>query len=281
MFSIAASRSLNLATFSRAVSLVAMPAMAALLIVAGIQSIKREEVLDVWDIGWGPRLVMLVTFVLTLTLPVQYAVLAGVVAAPQVAVGSYTVRSIALIEAVFVVDDDASVRKSLARLLRAYGYAVETCASAMEFLARAPEDRPACLVLDVRGDRGVDVVVGGRGEGHGGQGGRNGKLVAAQRVVFEGDADIAGVCLGHLVEHFGQPGAIGAFEITENGDGHGRIGRSLDGGLAQVDRDDRIDADQLNALLVFVGDQQDIFPGSGLNAVVAWIDRHGPFQFPS
>jgi SulP family sulfate permease len=53
--------------------------MAALLIVAGIQSIKREEVLDVWDVGWGPRLVMLVTFALTLSLPVQYAVLAGVV----------------------------------------------------------------------------------------------------------------------------------------------------------------------------------------------------------
>jgi SulP family sulfate permease len=65
--------------FSRAVGLVAMPAMAALLIVAGIQSIKGEEVLDVWDVGWGPRLVMLVTFALTLTLPVQYAVLAGVV----------------------------------------------------------------------------------------------------------------------------------------------------------------------------------------------------------
>jgi SulP family sulfate permease len=65
--------------FSRAVSLVAMPAMAALLIVAGVQSIKREEVLDVWDVGWGPRLVMLATFALTLTVPVQYAVLAGVV----------------------------------------------------------------------------------------------------------------------------------------------------------------------------------------------------------
>ena len=34
------------------------------------------------------------------------AVLAGVVAAPQVAVGSYTVRSIALIEAGFVVEEE-------------------------------------------------------------------------------------------------------------------------------------------------------------------------------
>jgi SulP family sulfate permease len=65
--------------FSRAVSVVAMPAMAALLIMAGIQSIKVEEVRDVWDVGWGPRIVMAVTFASTLMIPVQYAVFAGVV----------------------------------------------------------------------------------------------------------------------------------------------------------------------------------------------------------
>jgi SulP family sulfate permease len=65
--------------FSRAVSAVAMPAMAALLIMAGIQSIKVEEVRDVWDVGWGPRIVMVVTFATTLMLPVQYAVFAGVI----------------------------------------------------------------------------------------------------------------------------------------------------------------------------------------------------------
>jgi SulP family sulfate permease len=64
--------------FSRAVSSAAMPAMAALLIVAGVQSINREELLDVWDVGWGPRATMLVTFVFTLVLPVQWAVFVGV-----------------------------------------------------------------------------------------------------------------------------------------------------------------------------------------------------------
>jgi SulP family sulfate permease len=64
--------------FSPVISLVAMPAMSALLIMAGIQSIKREEFLDVWDIGWGPRIVMFVTFVMTLMVPVQYAVFGGV-----------------------------------------------------------------------------------------------------------------------------------------------------------------------------------------------------------
>jgi FixJ family two-component response regulator len=51
---------------------------------------------------------------------------------------------------VVVVDDDRSVRTSLARLLRTAGYEVEALASAREFLARPPEDTTACLVLDVR-----------------------------------------------------------------------------------------------------------------------------------
>src|SRR6059036_3670337 len=51
--------------------------------------------------------------------------------------------------AVFVVDDDASVREALGSLLRSTGFAVETFASAQEFLARPPADLPGCLVLDV------------------------------------------------------------------------------------------------------------------------------------
>jgi SulP family sulfate permease len=65
--------------FSKSVSLVAMSAMAALLILAGIQSIKSHEVLDIWNVGLRPRFVMLVTFICTLAMPVQYAVLVGVV----------------------------------------------------------------------------------------------------------------------------------------------------------------------------------------------------------
>ena len=65
--------------FSQAVSLVAMPAMAGLLIVAGFQSIKRDRIADVWSTGWAPRIVMLVTLVLTLLIPLQQAVFVGVV----------------------------------------------------------------------------------------------------------------------------------------------------------------------------------------------------------
>jgi FixJ family two-component response regulator len=51
---------------------------------------------------------------------------------------------------IFVVDDDMAVRKSLDMLLRSVGYAVETFASAREFLDAYDSDRPGCLVLDVR-----------------------------------------------------------------------------------------------------------------------------------
>ena len=51
--------------------------------------------------------------------------------------------------AVFVVDDDMSVREALGALLRSVGFAVETFASAQAFLARPQSDLPGCLVLDV------------------------------------------------------------------------------------------------------------------------------------
>jgi len=50
---------------------------------------------------------------------------------------------------VFVVDDDASVRRSTERLVRSLGFGVQTFASAKEFLDQARVPGPACLVLDV------------------------------------------------------------------------------------------------------------------------------------
>ncbi len=50
---------------------------------------------------------------------------------------------------VFVIDDEASVRKALARLLNSAGFQVETFASADEFLRRPRYKGPGCLLLDV------------------------------------------------------------------------------------------------------------------------------------
>jgi FixJ family two-component response regulator len=51
---------------------------------------------------------------------------------------------------VFVVDDDASVRTAVKRLLQSIGLQVKTFDSAQAFLAHSDHDKPACLVLDVR-----------------------------------------------------------------------------------------------------------------------------------
>ena len=60
---------------------------------------------------------------------------------------------------VYVVDDDPFVRKSLDRLLRSVGLAVETYASAEAFLEKRTHTGPACLVLDVQmpGINGLDL----------------------------------------------------------------------------------------------------------------------------
>lgn len=59
-----------------------------------------------------------------------------------------------------VVDDDASLRRSLKNLLLSVGFRVETFASAEEFLRSADRGRIGCLVLDLRmtGMGGLDLV---------------------------------------------------------------------------------------------------------------------------
>jgi FixJ family two-component response regulator len=51
---------------------------------------------------------------------------------------------------VFVVDDDAAMRKALQSLFRSVGLRAEAFASASEFLQSKLADVPCCLVLDVR-----------------------------------------------------------------------------------------------------------------------------------
>jgi len=61
---------------------------------------------------------------------------------------------------VFLVDDDASVRKALTRLIRSAGYEVQSFASARDFLdSGLRSEGSACLVLDVRmpGLSGMDL----------------------------------------------------------------------------------------------------------------------------
>ena len=60
---------------------------------------------------------------------------------------------------VFLIDDDASVRKGVSRLLRSAGYKSEAFESASDFLKREQHTGPACMIVDVRMPRinGMDL----------------------------------------------------------------------------------------------------------------------------
>ena len=51
---------------------------------------------------------------------------------------------------IHVVDDDASIRRAVARLLRASGYQVAVYESALELLDKPPGTEMGCILLDVR-----------------------------------------------------------------------------------------------------------------------------------
>jgi len=64
--------------FGSAVGHLAMPALAGLLILIGARTIKPADLQSVWRTGMVQKVVLVVTFGLTMVIPLQYAVLVGV-----------------------------------------------------------------------------------------------------------------------------------------------------------------------------------------------------------
>jgi SulP family sulfate permease len=64
--------------FGGAISALAMPALAGLLIVVGFGTLKIDDITLVWKTGRIQQSVMLITFLFTLLIPLQFAVLIGV-----------------------------------------------------------------------------------------------------------------------------------------------------------------------------------------------------------
>ncbi|MBS0532321.1 MAG: response regulator transcription factor [Proteobacteria bacterium] len=62
--------------------------------------------------------------------------------------------------AVFVVDDDLSVREALKLILRIEGYAAQTFGDGTSFLEAVRRTSPACVILDLHlpGDCGLDIL---------------------------------------------------------------------------------------------------------------------------
>ncbi len=66
--------------FSNQIEILPMTALAAILIVAGVQSINPQRIRTVWQTSISARGVMLFTLIVTLIVPIQVAVLLGILA---------------------------------------------------------------------------------------------------------------------------------------------------------------------------------------------------------
>jgi SulP family sulfate permease len=148
--------------FAGLIELVAMPCVAALLIVAGWQAINFEEMGDVRDAGWMPRLIMIVTFAVTLFLPIQQAVFLGVI----LSVLLFVYRAALLIRILELVPlGDGRLREQPPReelashsvtLLRFYGTTFFGAAYTLEKMLPSPQKaKRAVVVLRLRGHEGV------------------------------------------------------------------------------------------------------------------------------
>jgi SulP family sulfate permease len=140
------------------IELVAMPAVGALLVVAGYSAIKFPEIEDVRDTGAGPRWTMVITFVVTLFLPIQYAVLLGVVLSILI----YLYRSstdIRLVELVLETEGSilerqppGSLRENDVTILRTYGSLHFSGAAMLEEILPSPQESyRAVVILQLRG----------------------------------------------------------------------------------------------------------------------------------
>ena len=64
--------------FASVVARIAMPALAGLLILIGYRTVKPSDMHAVWRTGPVQKVVLVTTFVLTMVIPLRFAVLVGV-----------------------------------------------------------------------------------------------------------------------------------------------------------------------------------------------------------
>ncbi len=145
--------------FADVVAFVAMPALAALLMIVGATAIKPARVWSVVKTGQLQTVVLAVTFVLTLVMPVQYAVLLGVALAIvlHVVEQSNRVRVTRLL-----IEDDGRMREVEApHTVPAHEVVVLQPYGSL-FFASAPTLRDRLPVADA-GSRGSVVILRLRG----------------------------------------------------------------------------------------------------------------------
>ena len=144
---------LIVALFASLVSLVPMSALAALLIVAGFQGLRVPQALTVWNTSRVSGVVMILTFLATLVMPLQYAVLVGVAFSILLYVARQSNR-VVLIQIVPVpggLPEEHPAPESLpsnkVTMLQIYGSLFFAAAKSLEELLPAVDDTTHAVVL--------------------------------------------------------------------------------------------------------------------------------------
>jgi SulP family sulfate permease len=152
--------------FAPLVELIAMPALAGLVIVAGVQMVNVNAIQTVWQTNTVARAIMLVTFGSTLIMPLQYAVLLGVAISILLFVfqQSNTIRVVEWVvgEGGWPVEQPVprQLESDRVTVLYIYGNLFYAAASALENSLPAVEGaRRAVVILLLRGYEDVGSTV--------------------------------------------------------------------------------------------------------------------------
>ncbi len=145
--------------FSELVGYIAMPALAGLLVVVGFRTLKPEQVRMVWRTGAIQATVMTLTFVLTLVIPLQYAVLVGIGMSLMLYVirqsNRITIKAWTFSETGEVEEGDppAEVGANEVLVLRPYGSLFFAATGALEeaLPSVSEESRRSVVILSLRG----------------------------------------------------------------------------------------------------------------------------------
>lgn len=145
--------------FGDVVGYVALPSLAGLLMLVGVRTVNRARILEVWSAGFVQRAVLVVTFVLTMLIPLQLAVAAGVVlsfllyvvsASNQLSIRQRTTDADGVL---IEVDPPAEVPAGEAVVLQVYGSLFFASAAVFESSLPAVTDQTSnsVVILRIRG----------------------------------------------------------------------------------------------------------------------------------
>jgi SulP family sulfate permease len=144
--------------FGNFVMRVPMAALAGLLIIVGFQSFKPKDVVTVWETGQAQRIAMILTFLSTLVMPLQYAVFVGIAVSILLHVlrssNKVSVVEFELVEHGFPIERKSPTQLESSHLTVLYVYGNLFFAAASHFEAQLPQvnqAQGAAVLLILRG----------------------------------------------------------------------------------------------------------------------------------